>query len=188
MSLYRMIFLVLIAVPIPAVVLYSFIMPTDVNIDIYWNSFFDSTSVTAILLFFTLLFSILWAVPTAFICRFFSFRGHNLWAYFLILPIAIPSYLNAFIFSDLFYYTGHIYLWFQNILGISLPFNIHSTLGAAFILSLSLFPYIFFPLYMRLGALPQNLFDVWSALNKLRNSKRNITQNLFDVWSALHIT
>lgn len=166
MHLSRIILLSITALPIPLVVLLSFLTPTDINIDIYWKSLFSSTYVTASLLFLTIFLALLWALPTAFICRFFAFRGQRLWAYLLILPIAIPSYLNGFIFSDLFYYTGHFTLWLKRYGGIDLSLNIHSVFGASLVLSLSLFPYIFFPLYMRLGSLPQNLFDVLSMQSR----------------------
>ena len=124
------------------------------------HSLFSTIETTLILLLTTICLSLIWSLPTAFLCRFYRFRGSFIWQYLLILPIAVPSYLNSFIFSDLFYFSGFVYLWIQDVLGITIPFNLHSTFGASLILSLSLFPYIFFPLYMRLGSLPQNLFDL----------------------------
>ncbi len=107
----------------------------------------------------TSFFALLWAVPAALCLSFYDFSYKKLWVSILILPIAIPSYLNAYVYSDLLYYTGNFAKWYQHTTGYLIPFNIHSTIGAGFVLSLSLYPYIFFPLYLRLRHFPPNIFD-----------------------------
>jgi iron(III) transport system permease protein len=107
----------------------------------------------------TCFFSVLWSVPTALLIFLYDFKYKKLLLSMLILPIAIPSYLNAYVYSHLLYYTSDFALWYQGITGRLMPFNIHSNIGVGFVLSLSLYPYIFFPLWLRLRHFPPNIFD-----------------------------
>lgn len=111
------------------------------------------------LAFITSIFAVLWSVPAALVLSFYDFSYKKLWVSVLILPIAIPSYLNAYVYSDLLYYTSNLAQWYHNLTGSLVPFNIRSTIGGGFVLSLSLYPYIFFPLYLRLRHFPPNIFD-----------------------------
>lgn len=112
-----------------------------------------------ILVIVTNIFCLLWAIPTALILSFYNFPYKKLFVSCLVLPIAIPSYLNAYVYSDLLYYTGSFAKWYQEITGTIIPFNIRSTTGGGFVLSLSLYPYIFFSLYLRLRHFPSSLVD-----------------------------
>jgi iron(III) transport system permease protein len=104
-------------------------------------------------------FSILWSIPAALLLNIYEIKFKKIWISLLILPIAVPSYLNAYVYSDLLYYTGKLARWYYDITGFLLPFNIHSLIGAGFVLSLSLYPYIFFSLYLRFKSFPVNVFD-----------------------------
>lgn len=107
----------------------------------------------------TCFFSVLWSVPAAVIVTFYKLKYKKLLLCLLILPIAIPSYLNAYVYSYLLYYTSSLSVWYQTLTDTPLPFNIHSNIGCGFVLSLSLYPYIFFPLYLRLREFPPNILD-----------------------------
>jgi iron(III) transport system permease protein len=107
----------------------------------------------------TCFFSVLWAVPAALVLTLYDIRHKKIWLSVLILPIAIPSYLNAYVYSYLLYYTSDLAIWYRHLTGNLMPFNIHSNIGGAFVLSLSLYPYILFPLYQRLKDFPPNIFD-----------------------------
>lgn len=104
-------------------------------------------------------FALLWSVPAAILLGLYQVPYKKIWIILLILPMAIPSYLSAFAYSDLLYYTGGLAKYYQSITGTLLPFNIRSTVGGAWVLSLSLYPYIFFPLYLRISRFDQNILD-----------------------------
>jgi iron(III) transport system permease protein len=105
------------------------------------------------------IFALLWSVPAALLLSLYRIRFKKLWVSLLILPIAIPSYLSAYVYSDLLYYTSDLAMAYQAITGALLPFNIHSLVGGGFVLSLCLYPYIFFPLYLRLKHFSPSIFD-----------------------------
>lgn len=105
------------------------------------------------------LFALLWAVPAAVVLGLYHIPYRQLWVGLLVIPLAIPSYLSAFVYSDLLYYTSSLGQLYQSFTGELLPFNIRSTVGGGFVLSLSLYPYIFLPLYTRIRSFDQNIID-----------------------------
>ncbi|MEM6602572.1 MAG: ABC transporter permease subunit [Pseudomonadota bacterium] len=123
----------------------------------FYSPLLSTASETFLLLLYTLFFASLWAIPVAYICAFYKFKGSKLWPYLFVFPIAIPSYLNSFVFSEIFYYSGFIGTYYKSLTGDDIPFNIHSIFGAALVLSLSLFPYLFLPLYVRWKNFPKDL-------------------------------
>jgi iron(III) transport system permease protein len=144
--------------PIPY--LASILIKGGFSLPIYLTESFIMAFINGLVLaMITSLFALLWAVPAGLLLSFYDFSYKKLWVSLLIMPIAIPAYLNAYVYSDLLYYTGYFALWYKNLTGHLIPFNMRSTIGAAFVLSLSLYPYIFFPLYLRLRSFPPNLFD-----------------------------
>jgi iron(III) transport system permease protein len=77
---------------------------------------------------------------------FYNFKGRKIISSLIILPLAIPSYILAYNYVELFNFTGVIYSFFRNQFGIMLPPNfirIASPGGAIFIFSISLYPYIY---------------------------------------------
>lgn len=71
----------------------------------------------------------------------FPFRQHLEWL--LILPLAIPSYIVAYAYAGIFDYGGSLELilrYFQ--MGMT-KIDIMNRLGLAFVLSISLFPYVY---------------------------------------------
>ena len=87
--------------------------------------------------------TVLFGVSSAwFVSRYkFPFRKYLEWL--LILPLAIPSYITAYAFAGLLDYGGSLELLFRQV-AIQIPkmdiMNIH---GLAFILSISLYPYVY---------------------------------------------
>ena len=61
----------------------------------------------------------------------------------LILPMAIPAYVNGFIYQGLFDYSGPVSTFFRSLGVKGQVFDIRSLTGLIFILSLSLFPYVY---------------------------------------------
>gem|GEM_PF-3097307 len=107
----------------------------------------------------TCIFTLIWSVPSAIFLALYPIRFKKIWLSLCILPIAIPSYLSAYVYSDLLYFSGSVSQWYHGLTGQFLPFNIHSLIGASFVLSLSLYPYIFLPLYVRFQQFPQHIFE-----------------------------
>src|SRR5690606_33974450 len=76
-----------------------------------------------------------------FVSRFeFPFRKHMEWL--LILPLAIPSYIVAYAYAGIFDYGGSMELILR-VLGLQfVRIDIMNKAGLAYILSISLFPYV----------------------------------------------
>ncbi len=77
-----------------------------------------------------------------FVSRFeFPFREQMEWL--LILPLAIPSYIVAYAYAGIFDYGGSLELIFRWVGLNSIRIDIMNKSGLAFILSISLFPYVY---------------------------------------------
>ncbi|HSP40297.1 MAG TPA: iron ABC transporter permease [Gillisia sp.] len=77
-----------------------------------------------------------------FVSRFeFPFRKQMEWL--LILPLAIPSYIVAYAYAGIFDYGGSLELIFRWMGFDSIRIDIMNKSGLAFILSISLFPYVY---------------------------------------------
>ncbi len=75
------------------------------------------------------------------VCRF---PGRRIFSWSLLLPMAMPAYVLAFVFLGLFDYSGPIPTYIRSWFGstIVLP-DIRSAFGVICVLSLSLFPYVY---------------------------------------------
>lgn len=85
-----------------------------------------------------------------------------------MLPIAIPSYIMTYTYSNFFSYTGEFYVWQSNI-GIAsenfVKFNFFNEINLIIILSLALYPYLYIALRAYFNSLPEHL------VNTARNLK-----------------
>ncbi len=79
-------------------------------------------------------------VPTAWLVAMCRFPGRGVLAILLMMPLAIPTYIVAYIYSDIFAVTGVL----QQLLGgkLQLP-GVHSLGGTIVVLAVALFPYVY---------------------------------------------
>ncbi len=86
-------------------------------------------------------------VSTAWFVSMYHFAGRRFFEWALILPIAIPGYINGFTWAGMLDFTSPVYVWLRSTFGINtgpyLYFDILSLPGAIFILSVSLYPYVY---------------------------------------------
>ncbi len=86
-------------------------------------------------------------VGTAWLVSMHSFPGRRFLSWALILPIAIPGYINGFTWAGILDYTSPVYVFLRNHFGIDtgafLFFDILSLPGAIIVMSLSLYPYVY---------------------------------------------
>ena len=62
----------------------------------------------------------------------------------LVLPLAIPSYALAYVYSDLLSYGGYLILIFSYITNYEInSINFYSIYGAIFVFIFSLYPYVY---------------------------------------------
>ena len=84
-------------------------------------------------------------ISLAWLTSFYEFRGRRLFEKWLIFPLAIPTYVMAFIYTGLLDYSGPV----QTFVRASAPDlaglfpEIRSGGGAVMVISLAIFPYVF---------------------------------------------
>lgn len=85
---------------------------------------------------------------SAWLVSFFHFPGRKIFAWSLMLPLAVPTYISAYSFTEFFTFTGPVQTLVRSVGGFSsardywFP-DIRSLPGAIFVLSMVLYPYVY---------------------------------------------
>ena len=87
-------------------------------------------------------------VPLAWLLASCQFTGKRFFNWALVLPLAMPAYLVAYTYTDLLDYAGPIQLWLRATFDWTSPsdywfFDIRSLGGAATVIALVLYPYVY---------------------------------------------
>ncbi|QLB18492.1 ABC transporter permease [Mannheimia granulomatis] len=114
---------------------------------------------TSLLVLGTVFLSLVFALPTAWFMANYQFWGQKTLQWLLCLPLAMPAYLIAYLYTDLLDYSGALQEMLRNIFGWQRPQDywfpqIRTLYGACFVLALVLYPYIF--LLVRVALLEQS--------------------------------
>ncbi len=85
---------------------------------------------------------------SAWLVSFFDFPGRKIFAFAMILPLSVPTYISSYAFVEFFGFSGPIQSLIRTIFGFNLSrdywfFEIRSLGGAIFVLSMVLYPYVF---------------------------------------------
>lgn len=111
-------------------------------------------------------------VPAAWIISFYRFPGRDLLSWLLLLPLAYPAYILAYTYTGVLDYAGPVLTWMR---AIDAPawlmhpiLNLKSLPGAALMLALVLYPYVY--LMARAAFLDQsaNLMEAAYTLGQSR--------------------
>jgi iron(III) transport system permease protein len=92
--------------------------------------------------------SLLFGVPTAWLVAMCEVPGRRALQWALMLPMAMPSYIVAYVYTDLLDYSGPLQAGLRALFGWQGPADywfpaIRSLGGAAWVLALVLFPYVY---------------------------------------------
>lgn len=71
------------------------------------------------------------------------FPGRGLFSWALALPLAAPAFAIAYGYADLLDVAGPIRTALRSAFGLEVPFEVRSLPGAAFVLSLAFYPYVY---------------------------------------------
>ncbi|WP_372918533.1 ABC transporter permease [Salegentibacter sp.] len=104
-------------------------------VDYIGNSFF--------LVFFCSLLVLLFGVSSAWLVSRFEFPFRKQLEWLLILPLAIPSYIVAYAYAGIFDYGGSLELLLRVFDIDFFRIDMMNKFGLAFVLSISLFPYVY---------------------------------------------
>lgn len=105
----------------------------------------------------------------------YRFPGRDVFSWALALPLAIPAFALAYGYADLLDIAGPLRIWLRETLGTDLPFEMRTIGGAAFVLTVAFYPYVY--LAMRAGFLNQSV----GALEAARMLGSNGTSALWRV-------
>jgi iron(III) transport system permease protein len=93
----------------------------------------------------------------------YRFPGSRAFGFLLVLPLAMPSYVIAYAYTDLLQFSGPVQTWLRTEWGLRprqywFP-EIRSVEGAAFVFVMVLFPYVYLPARAAFGNLPRSLVE-----------------------------
>lgn len=138
---YFLLFIILIPI---FYVMFFITQPIKPNTAVLFESYLgEYLKNTAIILFFTLLFSTIIGVFLAYFESFYEYRFRKFFRFVLVLPFAIPSYLFAYVYADFFSYFSWFNIFLRNTFDIKIHFDIMNIYGCIFIFTISFFPYVY---------------------------------------------
>ena len=137
---------ILITLGILLPLIYLVIRAYDANIDA-WSLLLKSSTIktlgrTVWLAVWVTLFSILVALPLAWLTTRSDIPFKRMWAILTPLPLVIPSYVGAYLLVSMLGPRGMVQQWLEGSLGISRLPEIYGFPGALYILTVLSFPFI----------------------------------------------
>lgn len=147
-SIWRLIpFLVAALVFAPVVVVFSsFFMPADE----VWQHLVETTLPSLLINTFWLSFGViagtsLLGVSLAWFTAVYEFPGSRFFSWALLLPLAIPAYVTAFVVLGLFDYTGPVQTSLRSWLGSELTWfpDLYGRGGVIIVMTLAFYPYVY---------------------------------------------
>ena len=148
--------------------IYSVIGLSFDNFIYLWNNLlFDYSLNTLYLIFLTVFFSLILGIVPAWFISTRNFRGKNFFDIVLFLPLAIPSYIIAFTYSDILSYTGPLQSYIRNFHP-----NIYEYVNLdylqiellAFLMALVLYPYLYTACRISFSLLGSNYINIAKTL------------------------
>lgn len=144
-SIFTALFILL---PLAAIGYHALSADTE-NLVHLWNTMLGSYVLNSTLLVIgTVLLALFFALPSAWLVANFQFWGQRSLQWLLCLPLAMPAYLIAYLYTDLLDYSGAFQSLLRSIFDWQNPRDywfpqIRTLYGACFVLALVLYPYIF---------------------------------------------
>lgn len=113
--------------------------------------------------------SVVWGLPSAWLTTRYNFPGRRFFRWALLLPMSMPAYLVAYVYSDLLDYAGVIQGAIRIFFGFQSPhdywfFDVHTLAGAVVILSLVFFPYVYWISILNFNVQCQSLVNASRTL------------------------
>ncbi|MBL8583022.1 MAG: iron ABC transporter permease [Rhizobiaceae bacterium] len=124
---------------------------------------------TAYLLLLTAAAASLLGVTAAWLVVGYDFPARRTLSWALVLPLAVPPYLAAYAFAEFFHFTGPVQSAVRAVFGFARPADywfpdIRSTPGAAFVMSMVLYPYVYLTARVVFIMQGRNIADVARTL------------------------
>lgn len=164
---------VLLCLPLVALVYKALSAPSPIFEHLQQTVLWDYVRNSVVLVLGVGGLSLLWGVPSAWLMARYRFWGRGFFRWALLLPLAIPSYLSAFVYTNLFDYAGWVQSALRAWFGFQSAqdywfFKIRSMGGAIFVLSLSFAPYVYWLMVQRFSRLPASQIQAAEILGAKR--------------------
>ncbi|MFM5242764.1 ABC transporter permease [Aeromonas media] len=156
----------LLGLPVLALIFSAFSADGDLFRHLADTVLLDYLGNTSGLVLGVVLLSLLFGVPTAWLVAMCQVPGRRALQWALMLPMAMPSYIVAYVYTDLLDYSGPLQAGLRSLFDWQSPADywfpaIRSLGGAAWVLALVLFPYVY--LLARASFLEQSVSLIHSS-------------------------
>ena len=156
----------LLGLPVLALIFSAFSADGDLFRHLTDTVLLDYLGNTSGLVLGVVLLSLLFGVPTAWLVAMCQVPGRRVLQWALMLPMAMPSYIVAYVYTDLLDYSGPLQAGLRSLFDWQSPADywfpaIRSLGGAAWVLALVLFPYVY--LLARASFLEQSVSLIHSS-------------------------
>ncbi|WP_342059343.1 ABC transporter permease [Aeromonas sp. OTU364] len=156
----------LLGLPVFALIFSAFSADGDLFRHLADTVLLDYLGNTSGLVLGVVLLSLLFGVPTAWLVAMCQVPGRRALQWALMLPMAMPSYIVAYVYTDLLDYSGPLQAGLRSLFDWQGPADywfpaIRSLGGAAWVLALVLFPYVY--LLARASFLEQSVSLIHSS-------------------------
>ena len=143
--------ILLVVIPIMTVMSYIFRPSTELWGHLSENLLLDYLLNTGLIVISVSILTMIIGVSCAWLVTNFTFPGINIFKWLLVMPIAIPTYVCAYIYAGLFEPSGMIFDSVENYLGLGKELydviELRNIYGVIFILSICLYPYVYLLAY-----------------------------------------
>ena len=100
-------------------------------------------------------------LSTAVAVTLFEFPGRRFWEWALLLPLAMPAYVVAYAYTDFLQFSGPLQTGLRSVFGLQgrvFP-EIRNVLGAAWVFTFTLYPYVYLLARTALGERTVHLME-----------------------------
>ena len=132
----------MMGLPLLNILLGVFEAPSTAWIHIRENLLFTTIVNTLSLLSWVAILAAVMGTFAAIVVTRYEFKGRQLLSWLLVIPLAIPAYILGYVYADMVSFSGTVTRFFRT-LGLDVSMNVMSLRGAAFIFSMSLYPYVY---------------------------------------------
>ena len=141
----------IVIIPIITVISYIFSPSTELWGHLANNLLAEYLLNTFVILIFVGIISTILGVSCAWLVTMYKFPGKDIFKWLLVMPIAIPTYVAAYIYAGLVEPSGFLFDSIENTFGLGKELyslvNLRNIYGVIFILSICLYPYIYLLTY-----------------------------------------
>ena len=141
----------IVIIPIITVISYIFSPSTELWGHLANNLLVEYLFNTFIILIFVGIISTILGVSCAWLVTMYKFPGKDIFKWLLVMPIAIPTYVAAYIYAGLVEPSGFLFDSIENTFGLGKELynlvDLRNIYGVIFILSICLYPYIYLLTY-----------------------------------------